>query len=230
MPITVLEAAPDHNLTTLDTLKGSLGITNDSNDDVLEQLIREASSYASTYTNRIFGRERVTEDFVGNGTPQLVLSRTPIVAIEQVKFDTTVQDLTEITIVDADAGIVQRKGNWTSTKLPFNTIDLAPSSYGEYKWHITYTGGWVLPNWEDSDVRDLPYDLERAVLETVRTLNIDNQLGQAGIDSTVSKYKIGDTEVTWGNRGGSSSSESNAYTMGMPDKAISILNFYRRIK
>jgi hypothetical protein len=226
------DLAPDHLLTTLETVKLSLGITDSGSDDAIERLILEASGYAYKYTNRIFAKERVTEHVIGRGLPEIILSRTPIISIEEVLFKTTVQSLEDFTIIDNEAGIVQRLGNWTDTSLPFNSIDRQPSSYGKLDWHITYLGGYVLPNWEVSgDERSLPYDLERAVIEAVRTFRNNDQFGSQGIDSTVKSYKIGDTQITWG----SSSSEggngaTDAFSMGMPPKTLSVLNFYRRIK
>lgn len=216
MAITVIVAPEDTWLTTLARVKSILGITDTSSDSLLEQQIQEISDFISTFTGRIFARQTIAESIRGDGLPDMLLSLTPILTITSIELNGNA--VTDYEILDADIGIIQRETGWTSTNLPFNTIDFAPSSYFTKDWVVTYEGGYRLPNWNDSDERSLPYDLERAAIEMVKSSYINR-----GVDSSWKSYKIGETAVSWNKAPG-----TEAISSIIPDAAMGVLNYYRR--
>lgn len=217
MSIEVIVAAPDKLLTTVAKVKATLGISSTDQDELIEDMVRAASDFVVTYCGRDFARQRVRESIVSKGTPELLLSLTPVINIEFVDYDDS--EITDWVLYDKEAGIIQRRNGFQSTNLPFHTIDRAPSSYHEKRWHVTYTGGFVLPNWDVSEgTRNLPYDLERAVIDMVKT-----QVKTAPIDGNMRSYKIGDTQITWDRSLG----ETGAGGI-IPNSALSVLNYYRR--
>ena len=218
MSITVVDAAPDELLTTIEAIKRNLGITDPDEDEQIEDMIRQNSDFIKSYTSRIFARQNVTETFIGKGLPNVQLSITPIISISSLLLKTAV--VTDFTIDDAEAGIIQIKTGFTSTELGWNTIDRAVSPYGIKDWSCTYIGGYTLPSWQTTGIpRSLPYDLERACIEMTKTT-----YHNASLDGSIKTYKVGDTTVSW-NRSSSSSSANDA---GIPTVAANILDYYRR--
>lgn len=223
MSITVFQEGPDNLLTSLAKVKLTLGITNsdETYDELLEDFIKESSDFIENYTGRKFGLATVRESVVGNGLPDILLSRTPILEVLEVMLDETAY--TDYTVYDKDAGILQRTLGWTSTNIRHDLISPHPSSYGEKRWHITYTGGYVLPSWMGSSGdRDLPYDLERACIELVKT-----DFYNRSRDGTITQYKQGETSVTWKQ---SSWDQERGELANLPSRAATVLAYYKRIK
>lgn len=216
MAIEVITPAVDNYLTSVDKLKLILGISDNSQDSLLEEMIKQASDLIETYTGRVFAEEEVVESLPGKGTPDILLSRTPIINVTSVKFDTT--ETPGWVILDKDAGIIQRRDGWLNTNLSWATISPHESSYYENRWHFTYTGGYKLPS--AGAQRNLPYDLERACIEISKTYH-----EQAQMDGTLESYKIGDTSVKWAKR---SASGSGGEFSSIPNIALNVLDYYRR--
>lgn len=221
MTIEVLTPAPDTKLTTVAKVKAMLGIavSDTSKDETLDDMIQAASDFAVRYCNRIFAKQTVKESLVGKGRPDLMVSITPILTLTKVEFDEIEVD--DCVILDKEAGFIQRRSGFRSTEFLSNDFDLAPSSFGEKRWHVTYEGGYVLPGWgESGETRTLPYDIERAIQSMVK-VSYKNQL----LDGSMKSYKIGDTAITWersltdGNLGGL-----------VPPDALAVLRYYQRIK
>lgn len=219
--ITVLTPARDKLLTTVRAVKANLDLSQDTADpdELLLNTIREVSDWISNYCNRAFQLEEVEELVAGDNLPDMLLSRTPLVEVTEVALlgltaTDAVQLITDYDIFDREAGIIQRRLGFTTTNLSNNTISFAPSNYAQKRWRITYSGGYELPNWRDGD-RNLPYDLERAAIEIVKTFYLNRKF-----DTSITSYKIGDTSVSWRAGAGELS--------GIPERAQNILNYYRR--
>lgn len=222
MTIEVLTPAPDTKLTTLAKVKTLLGIASDdvSHDETLTDMIQAASDFAVRFTNRIFAKQTVKESLVGKGRPDLMVSITPILTLTKVEYDEAEAD--DVVILDHDAGFIQRRAGFRSTEFLSNDFDAAPSSYGEKRWHVTYTGGYVLPGWaaDPHGARTLPYDLERAIMDMVKV-----SFKNIALDGSMKSYKIGDTSITWDR----SLAEGNLGGL-VPPNALAVLRYYQRIK
>jgi hypothetical protein len=215
--IEVIDAAPDTLLTTLATVKSILGITDNAQDANLTSMIGAASDFATRYCGREFAKQTIKESIIGKGMPEILLSLTPIISVTTVEFDDAAVD--DWVMYDDKAGIIQRRAKFTSTQFPSASIDYAPSSYGEKRWHVTYVGGYVLPGWTGQGTRTLPYDLERAIVDMVKA-----QVASAKFSGTMKSYKIGDTSITWD----TGSSETANVSALVPNSALAVLNYYRR--
>jgi hypothetical protein len=211
MSIVVVTAATDSLLTTVDAVKVELNISGTDDDAHITNLIQEASDLIKNYTGRVFGKEKVRETIGAKGLPEILLERTPIVSIEGITFNGLA--ITDYSIQDADAGVLFKVSGWTSTELSWTTFARHPSQYMEPLWAFTYWGGYVLPNWDDTmDPRTLPHDLERACIDIAKTL-----YKARNVDGTISRYKIGDTDVSWDKKAGYFSQSVSG-----------VLDFYRR--
>lgn len=218
MSITVVSAAPDQLLTTIAAVKTTLGISGSDQDAFLTDLVKAASDWAARYCGRVFGKETVTENLVGKGVPEILLSRTPVVSLSTVLYGTGA--VTDVSITDAAAGVLFRLAGFTSSELSYNTISPHPSNYGEEKWHFTYVGGYVLPNWEVSgESRNLPYDLERAIISMAKTMYRNRDF-----DESAKSYKIGETTIQW-NSVQAAAAEAGS---SLPRMSKDVLDYYKR--
>jgi hypothetical protein len=159
--VTVTSAAASINLTDLETVKTELGITDDSQDEQIEQWIAQASAIAATYCRRVFGEETVRETFRPeyNGyscatyREFLPLSRTPVSSITSVTND--------------DGSVSASEYEYDSVKghLYFLTNSVVSRWGFTQSVVVTYVAGYA----ED----DVPPDLERAVLSIIKDMRAD---------------------------------------------------------
>lgn len=218
MSIEIIEAAPSTLLTTVAAVKTRMGITTDENDDLIEDMIKAASDFTVNYCGREFALQEVKESLPGKGMPNLLLSLTPIIELSLVEYDD--DEVSNCSILDDKAGIIQCLDGFKDTSFKHNTIDRYPSSFYQNRYHVTYTGGYVLPGWGSSQgVRTLPYDLEQAIMEMVQS-----QFSTRKFDGTVKSYKIGDTAITWDR----SASMDAGGGVALPQRVVGVLNYYRR--
>lgn len=152
-------SAGAYDLTTLATLKADLGITDSTNDTVLQRYLTAASEAIKNYCNRVFQVETVTDEFwaqrdpypstFASGLAPLQLSRFPIKAAgvsSVVENGTTLVDATDFR-VDYTLGHLTR-------------IDGSayPMRWPAYPISVTYQAGYVT----------IPAALVEAVIRLVR--------------------------------------------------------------
>jgi hypothetical protein len=227
MSLVVVEAAPSTMLTTLEKVKASLGITVTTKDEELTDLIQAASDFAVRYCGRSFALQKVREGLPGKGTNEILLSLTPIVAIDTVYYKEDLIDDTSYRISDAEVGSVQSdlgfRGSYYANRNSWNDF---PSTDAKEVYYFTYDGGYVLPGWGTSHgTRTLPFDLERAIIGTV-TAQYKTSLLSAGGTGQMTLYKIGDTEVRWNPL--SAATGDGGASAFFPPGALAVLNWYRR--
>ena len=236
MSIQILEAAPTTALTTLQTVKCSMGITATDRDETLVSLIQAASDFACRYCGRQFAFQKIREGLPGKGVPEILLSLTPIIEVESLYHRDSAMDNSSWLVIDDQAGIIQTTNGFHGSYFgtPF-TIDAFPSSYAQEIYFAIYEGGYVLPGWDEATYgpRTLPYDLERAIIETVSFQHRTNASsgGSTGVvwDGVMQSYKIGDTSVSWGNKSSADMLGSDGGVSAFfPSSAIAVLNYYRR--
>lgn len=139
-------------LTTLEALKTELGIPADdtTQDEALARAVNAASDAIRRYCRRDFARSEVTEQLQGNGSPRLLLARTPVVDVFAMHLWDDPIDLDTITI-DRDSGILTGRNVWPESDVPNVTVE--------------YVGGYVTPAQASAGQdRDLPFDIEEACL------------------------------------------------------------------
>jgi hypothetical protein len=154
--ITVTTPADDQLLATVQGAKDLLGITDASQDALLESILIGASSAVSSYCGRVFGSEVVTETTAGSDRYSLVLTRRPLISVSEVRRDDDVVDTDDYQIESDVAGILYNLSRWAKL-----------TNYRPDYWAIDYTAGYVLPN--HTGTQTLPGEIEQACLETIKT-------------------------------------------------------------
>lgn len=211
--VDTITTAPDKKLTTAETVRDEIGLSTLKDNHFIDRLINEASAAIVRYTNREFAEEEVKERVAGFNTPELIVSRTPIKSIAEISYDEeTIINTDDYRIGDPDSGFIYRIDYvWQSTqRVEYNIKPRWSNETPEPEWVVTYTGGYTLPNWNDT--RDLPYDIERACIETVKAWFLSRQRDPNLVDVRVN---------------GTFSAEYTQF--GIPVSAAEILKPYIRI-
>lgn len=166
--VTVTVPADDYDLTTLDSVKAELGITNNVSDALLRRYISGASEAAAKFCNRVFAVETVSERFLSwgrfshRGRP-LQLARWPLVNLASVTEDNALLALDDDYVVDPSNGqITRRSGNEVSSWCSANVT-------------AVYTSGF----------ETVPADLEDAVIRMVT-----KRWSAKGRDATLKQREI----------------------------------------
>lgn len=173
MAITVVTAPESTRLTTLATVKSHLGITSNTDDDLMNSFIDMASDRAVSYCNRPFAQSRIKETVQNCGTKNIRLSRTPVTTIHAVEYKDETVDNTSYYFESANTGLITNYFNWTNTEQKFD-------------YEIEYTYGFVLPSFS-TGTRNLPHDLELAIIDLVKATYINRKADTTIISEAVAQ-------------------------------------------
>lgn len=141
-------------------------------------LINAASDFFESQTDRQFTRADLVEDYATFGTTRLRLDRTPIVAITLIEFDEGPLTSDDFTIDDANAGLVFKPSGWpwTAHTAPDISRTVLPGTERKLT-QVTYNAGYVTPQQDgdasapvNSDARDLPVDIEMAIMAIIKQI------------------------------------------------------------
>jgi len=154
----------------------------------------------------------------------MILARPPINSITSVVYSGSTIDSSEYEIHNANSGILYAvAGSWGRTGLYYGDISQTRAMGMERKLYtVTYDGGWYTPKQDDDDedvTRDLPYDIEQAVLYVVAYMR-----RQMGRDPSVASESLLSSSVSYASVGGAGGSDW--LTTQIP-AAASILSRYR---
>lgn len=212
--LTVVTAAEQTALTTVQAFKDEMGITTADEDVWIEAQINRMSaaicSYidvpAATNGTRTLGRETLSERFRYSEC-KIVLARVPVSSIVSVTdFSAEIVDPAEYEL-DGATGFLWR----LTTGTPNNRISWTTENT------IVYQAGYLLPG---QDGRDLPYDIEDAALSMMKSARASRTR-----DPLVKSLEVYDVESVsyWVGSTGSNSSG------GLPPDIAAKLDPYRQI-
>ena len=223
--LTVLTTSTGDRLTTVDALKGFLGIATTSEDAQLEDAILAATDAVQTYVGYPLLRQRYVETLKGFGSLRLMVSNTPVRDIGSIMVGTQLVSPSEYEIENAGAGFISRELGWPWTGgVEWDlTSHVVPNSETR-RFSVDYEAGFILTtgSWETAGFltvgagRTLPKDLERACLESAKSLYLARKR-----DGTIQSKRVGDLAVTYRLRGD--------VPTHFPEEALGILERYRRI-
>jgi hypothetical protein len=166
---TVITAASNYDLTTLENIKDDLAIpgTDTSSDATLARFITEQSALVAQYCNRVFPIETVQDVIYPDRDPypyqvtgmlsELLLSRWPVVSVASV-IDTVALNTGNTLTAGMDFVLDAARG-WL-TKIDPNTG--YPTGWNPDQYTVQYTAGYF-----EAGSGSPPPDLEMAVLRLV---------------------------------------------------------------
>lgn len=139
---TVVTAATDTSLVSLEVVKDELGQTSTANDGRLNRYIAEASRAAQEYVNRVFAVETIKDEFwpqrdpypslMPGGVEPLQLSTWPIVTVNEVTENgVTLVENTDFRVNVADGQLIRLGG------------DGYPKRWTAYAIAATYSAGFA---------------------------------------------------------------------------------------
>jgi hypothetical protein len=165
-------ALNDNALTTLQTVKDELGITDTSSDPYLIRKINVYSKKFENYCRRKFKKEEVVEKHEGNDSLYLLLDRYPVESVSKLVIGENEADLTHLEIFDDEGKIFYGRTtgwNYKGCGFPKRALTQGLSNGDTVEVftdiEVTYIGGYVLP--DDETNRDLPYGIEDACIQEV---------------------------------------------------------------
>ena len=173
-------------LTTLDTVKSELNITDTSQDARLARMINGWSDRFNHECNRVLSYQQYTELISGQGKLFLNLAQYPLVSVTSVTLDGTVLTAgagdTESDYIVASFPRAQlwRRWSWRwgAGAHPDLTSDPDPYS-SDLNVQVVYAAGYVTAGQAAADntlTRTLPYDLEEGLVRAV-VFNVLNSPG-----------------------------------------------------
>jgi hypothetical protein len=145
--LTVTTAATKFNLIDVATARTALSITDNSENEILSELIDRASDVIARHCRRVFALEVVTEQFrPDHCLRELVLARFPVVEI------TSITEGADTLVASTDFEVDNING--TVTRLHRDRV----CHWSRCKTIVTYSAGYNLPN-------DTPPALQQAAVQ-----------------------------------------------------------------
>jgi len=195
--------ASDEPLTDKSAVKSKRGLDLSGTDwdTAIDAWIREASRHLTDAIGRSLHRvSGHTEKLGTRGSQSLyVRDHLPVVEVAEVTYDGETVDAADYELGAAPEGELLRKHGycWHNTSYAAGwqgkRDDPRPP---EKLYAVTYEGGYVTPVQApfgpDSDARDLPWDIEGAIIEYCVM-----KYHQAGTDQTAVQEKLGDSSKKW---------------------------------
>jgi hypothetical protein len=134
MSITVATHPKATQLTTLATVKAELGVDTTTDDALMTVLIDQISGVFETLCNRPFYRAQFIEEVAAIKpiSPRMVLSRLPVLELDEIIYYGDTQTLSEFSIENPEAGFIYRVygfGRMTSST----------------DWSFKFKAGYLLP-------------------------------------------------------------------------------------
>ncbi len=164
MSVTVITPATVKLLTTVENVRGDLGLGADTPPGPqLQRWIDQASQQAATFCRRTFGRETVRERFdfcrssIIGECGGILLDRSPVVSIASVKA----------------GGLLLAPDAYSTDGRMLYRMDGDERRYWSGRdLVVQYEAGWLLPgeirgNPATTAAEDLPADIERAIIQLV---------------------------------------------------------------
>lgn len=226
-------ASTDADLTTTGRVRDLLlgaGATSTAQDAQIATAIRFASRWAESFVGYPLSARTVRETLPGYGRRSVMVSYTPIRAVQSV-FDSTdtgdAQELlsSEYRVENEDAGMLSRDDGWAWTVPSEFDLVARPMVGQEYRpWLVTYVAGYTYggmttdsPNWGEggttSTGRTLPEDIEESVAQRAAAI-------VSGDDDVVSE-QLGDLRVQY---------QTNRVDNPLPSLYEVLLGPYRRVR
>lgn len=211
MSLVVVGGPTSPDLTTVEAVKTRNQIAGAEQDELIARLIREASAEVVRFCRRPFARQRVRETVDAEDDGGVMVSLTPVEAVHAVSAGG--EPILGVEIDDPGAGVLRGAGS------AGGVVGAGEARWWNDSWAfkgkrwvtVEYTGGYHPPSTDAAldALRDLPYDLEGAVIALVGAwLKAE---GPAGASPTIRSLKVDDINVTYDDPAAAGSLQTQVY-------------------
>jgi hypothetical protein len=215
----------DLSLLSLEAYKIAVGTTSTGDDDKITAALRQATSLVEGYVGYPLRRQVYEETVGGYGGNELLVGRSPLLAIESITY---AGELVDPASYDFNsAGLIYRELGWPWTAgLEYDLMPHVIPKSEARTYTVVYESGFCV-NGSTADGwlttgEPVPADIETAIAITASFV-----CGTVGRDPTVTSKKIGDLLYTY-QTGGQFSPTGNP-SVGIPDIVKGVLAPWRRI-
>lgn len=167
--VTTAAEKEEKRIVSLASVKTRLGITGNSSDAVLIEIIDEASQMICDYLDRTLAQQTYTETIPGTGMTTLMLSAVPILSITSATYDGTAQ--TDYSIANYESGILYRQDGWQVAAASISDLVHDPHpGFEKPDWVFVYKAGYTMPataDESDPGASNLPASFRRYALSLV---------------------------------------------------------------
>lgn len=194
-------------LVSLDDVKLELGITTTEYDTLLNRYIETISNIVEKYIGYSLHLEVIlNEAYAGTNSPFLILRKSPVISVEEVKINGITLDASEYSIKQ---NILYRESLWPRKQF-INPITQTPHGKNVlYNIFVSYTAGYAT----------IPADIQTVVIDEVKE-KYNNFLSKT--NKFVTGEKILDVQKTYSN--------ANIDTeTGLLISTINVLNKYKEV-
>ena len=150
MSVTVTTPAERTRLCTVDEVRSSLGLTDNSMDPTLELMIDAATAAIEQHCGTVFCRQTYSEVLAGSDTEMLVLSRTPIVGTPTVACEG--EPVVDFEVRDAEYGLLYREVGWKTKAWVGWDVEPTRTTLDAPVFAVAYTAGYIVPGGDDSNL------------------------------------------------------------------------------
>jgi uncharacterized phiE125 gp8 family phage protein len=179
------------DLTTKTKVKNYLGISGTTHDDLLDELIKNASASIERFCNRSFEEDDYTEYFdTTKGFNKLFLRNYPVASLTSVKYRSGTWGAITWESLNVNDYILNDNG-----KVAFAFAFPQAEKYIE----IVYTGGYKIDFTDELDTAShtLPFDLTQIATEIVaQTFNLRTSVGISNESTEGQSITYKDSDVT----------------------------------
>jgi hypothetical protein len=215
----------DLSLLSLEAYKIAVGTTSTGDDDKITAALRQATSLVEGYVGYPLRRQVYEETIGGYGGNELLVGRSPLLAIESITY---AGELVDPSSYDFNsAGLIYRELGWPWTAgLEYDLMPHVIPKSEARTYTVVYESGFCV-NGSTADGwlttgESVPEDIQAALVSTTSLL-----YKGAGRDPSVTSKKIGDLSITY-QSGGSAFGQGGTPSQGLPDTVKGMIAQYRR--
>lgn len=214
----VCTSSTESALMSVDAYKAAAKITTTSDDSMLQSLLDRATALIEGYIGYPLRRQVYEETIAGYGSNDLIVSRTPLLAIESLSLSTNVIASTGYFIENERAGFIHCDLGWPWSPGMHIDLTLTPIPRTEAKTYTAiYEAGYCINGSTADGWLTTGYPVPSEV-EAAMTMTVDFLSKSAGRDPSITSKTIGDLSISYAGRRGFSG-QDGVPSIGLPDTA-----------
>jgi hypothetical protein len=213
--VSVCSSAEFETLASLSQFKSVLSVTSTDNDDLMTDVLKNATGAIESYLGRTLRRQTYYEKVASYGSMFLQVSNTPVQSISRILKDDFLVSSTEYEIARAESGSIYRQYGWSWTA--GTVTDLVPHALPgteRLSFAVEYKGGYVESTSTSTDL-GMPPSIVQATIEVGKAW-----YSGRGRNPLVKMKKVGDYSIEYNDQMGKAE---------LPKSALALLQDFQRV-